>query len=191
MMDKSVFYLETSTKSIKRLEITCDPKILSSHEKLNQLAKLKFALKPFFKDQVHCAGFGMFNVEFQHGLSTLKRAIVFGLTSTCNDIWEYNYDKQDWNWDSLFRYDRYRLTRYGHAQYKNNRVLLTGGREVANASYGVAYMEFNFNQQTQSVECSHIDTPSLNKTRMDHSCIIVNDYLFVLFGMKDDMMAAT
>ncbi len=26
---------------------------------------------------------------------------------------------------------------------------------------------------------------------MDHSCIIVNDYLFVLFGMKDDMMAAT
>ncbi len=41
------------------------------------------------------------------------------------------------------------------------------------------------------MECRHIDTPSLNKTRMDHSCIIVNDYLFVLFGMKDDMMAAT
>ena len=25
---------------------------------------------------------------------------------------------------------------------------------------------------------------------MDHSCIIVNDYLFVLFGMKDDQTAA-
>lgn len=51
-------------------------------------------------------------------------------------------------------------------------------------------MEFNYNQLKDVVECSHIETPSLNKSRMDHSCIIVNDYLFVLFGMKDDQTSA-
>lgn len=92
-METSLFYLDTSSKSIKRVEITSAPKILFGHDMLNQQGKLKFALKPFFKDQVHCTGFGMFNVDFNQGLKVIKRAIVFGLTGSCNDIWEYNYDK--------------------------------------------------------------------------------------------------
>ena len=112
-------------------------------------------MKPYFETEVHCTGFGMFNIEFQNGPNTIKRAIAFGLTNTCNDIWEYNYDKNDWNWDSIFRYDCYRLSRYGHALYKNNTVILTGGREVGNASIGVAYMEFKYNQLKDIVECSH------------------------------------
>ena len=135
----------------------------------------------------------MLNIEFQNSLNRLfKRAVCLGMDNGCKDIWEYNYDKQDWNWESLFRYDSYSLTRYAFAQHKNNKVILTGGKELNDTTCpGVAYMEFNFDQELQSVECSHIETPSLIDSRMDHSCIIVNDYLFVLFGMKNDVMGST
>jgi hypothetical protein len=47
------------------------------------------------------------------------------------------------------------------------------------------------NPMTKVVEVSHIETPSLIKSRFDHSCLIINDYLFVLFGMKDEVYAST
>jgi hypothetical protein len=67
MMENSVFYMDKTTRTIKRIQIgpaVPEIKFLAFQEKQNHFSNQRFSIKPFFDDQVHITGFGMFNVDF-------------------------------------------------------------------------------------------------------------------------------